>query len=277
MTEVTQGTLISGVRFDKYENIPCYGVIINARCDLAQNKTNKVYYLAVIPLSLWIQSSEGFFQLTQNKLQEVESKIKAHVNPRGLAWETLKTFEINEFDKVIKENFNKDKDIKILTEDFINYKKFSSTNETTIENTKLLNTITEKIIKFFEDVSNGKNRNLLLIPKEALVQKSFTEPLIVDVSELDFVNIFTVNQIAQGEMDVKNIKLSEPTKSMYNKKFFLMNDPGYSIICDEIISPWVEYIVQHFANAFIRVGVDNMTKESIKVVVNQTFEMESFI
>ena len=40
MKEITQGTLISAVRSEKYSGINCYAIVINARCDLAQNKTN---------------------------------------------------------------------------------------------------------------------------------------------------------------------------------------------------------------------------------------------
>ena len=40
MKKITQGTLISAVRSEKYSGINCYAIVINARCDLAQNKTN---------------------------------------------------------------------------------------------------------------------------------------------------------------------------------------------------------------------------------------------
>ena len=40
------------------------------------------------------------------------------------------------------------------------------------------------------------------------------------------------------------------------KKFFFLYDPGYSMVEATIQSPWVEYLLQRFANTFIRVGVD---------------------
>lgn len=40
------------------------------------------------------------------------------------------------------------------------------------------------------------------------------------------------------------------------------------MVVDEVDSPWIEYIVQHFANAFTRVGVDNLSKEQIEETIN---------
>lgn len=40
-----QGTIIYGIRSDKYPAFPCYGIIITARCDIAQDTFVKDGYL----------------------------------------------------------------------------------------------------------------------------------------------------------------------------------------------------------------------------------------
>lgn len=36
--EVTQGSIISNIRSQKYLKVSCFGIVISARCDIAQNK-----------------------------------------------------------------------------------------------------------------------------------------------------------------------------------------------------------------------------------------------
>ena len=71
MSSITQGTVVSGKRSEKYEGIPCLGIIINARCDLAQGKVNKIYYLIAISLEEWMFSSIGF-----SKIVDIPSVLK---------------------------------------------------------------------------------------------------------------------------------------------------------------------------------------------------------
>lgn len=67
MYSLTQGTIITGVRSDKYSNIRCNGVVISARCDLANCKISKIYYL--IP-RLYMYSNE----------EEMIESLKGHVD-----------------------------------------------------------------------------------------------------------------------------------------------------------------------------------------------------
>ena len=43
MSGYTQGTTIYGLRSQYYEGICCYGVIITARCDIAQEKVKALH------------------------------------------------------------------------------------------------------------------------------------------------------------------------------------------------------------------------------------------
>ena len=52
MSSITQGTVVSGIRSKKYDRINCYAIVINARCDLAQNKANKIKIYLIYATSL---------------------------------------------------------------------------------------------------------------------------------------------------------------------------------------------------------------------------------
>ena len=42
----TQGTIIEYIRSTKYPEIKCQGIVISARCDLAQEKINQFHCLS---------------------------------------------------------------------------------------------------------------------------------------------------------------------------------------------------------------------------------------
>lgn len=55
--EITQGSVISNIRSPKYPGIKCYGIIISARCDLAQRKIDRVHAISALTLSSWLQTA----------------------------------------------------------------------------------------------------------------------------------------------------------------------------------------------------------------------------
>ena len=48
MNYINQGTVLYGMRSEKYPEKMCYAVIISARCDIANNKITKLYYLIAV-------------------------------------------------------------------------------------------------------------------------------------------------------------------------------------------------------------------------------------
>lgn len=100
MYSLTQGTIITGVRSDKYSNIRCNGVVISARCDLANCKISKIYYLIAVPSDDWLLSDEGFNIVLSQRQNDLEDKLQTKLGGSGLDWSTLKSFSVEEFSTV---------------------------------------------------------------------------------------------------------------------------------------------------------------------------------
>lgn len=96
MYSLTQGTIITGVRSDKYSNIRCNGVVISARCDLANCKISKIYYLIAVPSDDWLLSDEGFNIVLSQRQNDLEDKLQTKLGGSGLDWSTLKSFSVEE-------------------------------------------------------------------------------------------------------------------------------------------------------------------------------------
>ena len=60
MEQIEQGNIYYGFRSEKYTEVCCYAVIISARCDIANNKISKLYYLTAVDAKEWFCTKEGF-------------------------------------------------------------------------------------------------------------------------------------------------------------------------------------------------------------------------
>ena len=272
MTQITQGSVISGVRSDKYEKTNCYAIVINARCDLAQDKINKVYYIIAIPLNDWIFTSYGYQTIFCKKAKDVSGRIKSNVSGGGLSWEDLKDFSIDDFDTVISSSDLKNDKKEQAKIDFREYKHLTSERATRNDILNAIKTHKKDINIFLGEMSNGKNANFLLLPESALKGGSLSRGIVVDLRELDYFNMPQIDSLVKDKIDSHNIKLTQDEKELYNKRFFVLEEPGYSTILDEVSSPWIEFIVQRFVNAFIRVGVDNITQQQIESTISKIIE-----
>lgn len=73
--QFTQGSIIAHVRSSKYKDIKCSGVVISARCDLAQNKIKNFHYLTALPLENWIYE-ELYYKLIEEAISNELGGIK---------------------------------------------------------------------------------------------------------------------------------------------------------------------------------------------------------
>lgn len=92
MYELTQGTIISGIRAEKYQDASCNAVIVSARCDIAQCKVSNIYYVVAMDIRDWMLSDEGFHTILAKRVKELECQISQKLFNVDLSWETLKTF-----------------------------------------------------------------------------------------------------------------------------------------------------------------------------------------
>lgn len=62
MDELDQGSVLYGLRSDRYPGIPCYGIVITASCDIANSKVSKIYCLIGVDAKQWFCTEYGYRQ-----------------------------------------------------------------------------------------------------------------------------------------------------------------------------------------------------------------------
>ena len=129
------------------------------------------------------------------------------------------------------------------------------------------------VSSYFAEIANGRNTHYLFVPNEAITEKiADTNGLLVDLLELDYLPLELVKKIASGKIDYE--VLAETDKVEYDKKFFIRDQPGFAYPMGQVDSPWREYVLQHFSNCFIRIGVNNPGRDEAKAIVNDLFQKE---
>lgn len=277
MYSLTQGTIITGVRSDKYSNIRCNGVVISARCDLANCKISKIYYLIAVPSDDWLLSDEGFNIVLSQRQNDLEDKLQTKLGGSGLDWSTLKSFSVEEFSTVIHDQevgLKKDTD-KVL-EVFRTFKNYTSKYLELGDKKNILQNESKSVASSLLKIANGQMMHYIYVPENAYIKDgSIDRGLIIDLQELEYISIRDAERLVNCEIDIQSKDLSEVDKQRYNNCFFLMDWPGYAMAEYDIASPWTEYIMQRFSNAFIRIGVDGPQKEDVQSMVSRVSKQDT--
>lgn len=277
MYSLTRGTIITGVRSDKYSNIRCNGVVISARCDLANCKISKIYYLIAVPSDDWLLSDEGFNIVLSQRQNDLEDKLQTKLGGSGLDWSTLKSFSVEEFSTVIHDQevgLKKDTD-KVL-EVFRTFKNYTSKYLELGDKKAILQNESKSVASSLLKIANGQMMHYIYVPENAYIKDgSIDRGLIIDLQELEYISIRDAERLVNCEIDIQSKDLSEVDKQRYNNCFFLMDWPGYAMAEYDIASPWTEYIMQRFSNAFIRIGVDGPQKEDVQSMVSRVSKQDT--
>ena len=273
MREVTQGTLIYGMRSAKYSGVMTYGIIISAACDLAQDKIEKAFYLSAIPLKEWLCSDEGFRLVTANPASSYKNNLLKGLESYDLSWEVIQTLTPDEFE-VVAHKYICEKNIRnAVINNFKKYYRIAKDNLTVEEKAEVYRSENKAVSSYLGDIFNGSNTHFVFVPSSAITEQiADGNGLLIDLLELDYMPIELVQRIAKGEIDYE--VLDEAEKTAYDEKFFIREDPGFAYPTGRIESPWREYVLQHFSNCFIRIGVDNPGKKEAQDIVKDLFPKE---
>lgn len=273
MKDVTQGTLIYGMRSTKYPGVMTYGIIISAACDLAQDKIDKVFYLTAIPIKEWLCSDKGFQLVTAAPALNYKNNLLRSLEKYELSWDVVQTLSPHEFELVATKCISKKGDRDSALAQFEKYYRIAKGNLTFEEKAEVYLSESKAAASFLGDILSGSNTHYIFIPNQA-ISESLPEGqgLVVDLLELDYLPMELIKRIADGEIDCQI--MSDTETAVYDETFFLKEDPGFAYPMHGITSPWREYVLQHFSNCFIRIGVDNPGKNEAKGIVEALFREE---
>lgn len=233
--------------------------------------------MIAVPSDDWLLSDEGFNIVLSQRQNDLEDKLQTKLGGSGLDWSTLKSFSVEEFSTVIHDQevgLKKDTD-KVL-EVFRTFKNYTSKYLELGDKKSILQNESKSVASSLLKIANGQMMHYIYVPENAYIKDgSIDRGLIIDLQELEYISIRDAERLVNCEIDIQSKDLSEVDKQRYNNCFFLMDWPGYAMAEYDIASPWTEYIMQRFSNAFIRIGVDGPQKEDVQSMVSRVSKQDT--
>ena len=296
---------IPGFQIDpKYPTTLCYGVIITAKCDIAQNKVTKYYYLTAVDAAKWFSTEHGFQQTFGQIIRETHDTIMEKAKVVELDGDALLSFPLDTIRMIIedkKEGADKaQKDaIQKLLKAIERHFSFCRPGMTDDERFCVIKNNIKTVIRTLEDIDAGKQHHYYYLPEDAYLENGIkSKGIIIDLLEIESMSLGDAKKLLEKfgkgitydnlpELpDEESIKMAieEKNTSLLNKKFELMRErcrlqstywlekPDDFVAIEGMTrSPWCEHLMQRFSNAFIRIGLDNPQKGDFEEAINSCY------
>ncbi len=301
---IDQGTIIYGIQSSKYPTIPCYGVIITARCDIAQKKVPKYYFLIAIDASDWLRTKHGYELVYRDKIKGLESDIICKADELDLNGKILLSLDETNLEKVLaskREEYNRNKSqlnrVEKLSEKIAEFFIFSCN---TMDDSKRGEAIKEcpKIAeKELARIYKGEQSHYYFLPQHAyLGNKVFNKGLIVDLLEIRELPIDDASRIESPGIDFQILPKLPTLKELIDvievenhqeqdriiqayveherllSMYWLKGNSDFVCIDGTINSPWCEHLMQRYSNAFIRIGIEDPKDKDFKDIVKKCYQ-----
>lgn len=255
-----QGTIIYGIRSDKYPENNCYGIVITASCDIANEKTSKIYYIVGLDIDEWFKTDHGFKQTYDSYVNNIRENLYEQLLKYKLDMDILLSFSYDEIVKTLFEFVKKEKDRKCIEEKmklFLDFKAAKNVGD----REKLIKSNPSSIREWLKRVNKGETVHYYYLPQDAYIDnKIMNKGLLVDLQEIGCITLEDAKKINSPGIDYLLLSsLNECDLDKYTKSFWLNCKDDFVSIDKNIKSPWREHLMQRFSHGFVRIGLDGAT------------------
>lgn len=238
LKDITQGSIYNGAYHPRFEDIEILGLVITARCDIAnKGKVKSISYLPVIPLQVWMEVDFPGIIYDKN-IKNTENNLEQILKKYELTVASYKSYGKSNVLSVLKTKRVKEKDLQKIEIQMDRLDCLESKKSHEIK--KLFTTETEQLI---DEISKSKVSDLYLIDNI-----EGYGPCFVLLREVSQIEIATALQLGGGIY----------AQDCETPPFYPSKNGGdiFSIVA-ELKSPYIEHLMQRFSENFIRIGTTN--------------------
>lgn len=265
-----QGTILYGIRSERYPSVNCYAIIISASCDIANQKVEKIYYLVGVNAQEWFSTKYAYTQVYNEKLKSLFKKFNNDFKKYSLNAELIQQFSDDEVKLIIEQQ---DVDVRIkkqLLEIYSDYSVFCKPDMGDIDRLKAIRKDLKPIKNFLKDVTRGRIFHYYL-PEDSYLKNGKKDcGLIIDLQEIDSIPLEDISKIKSPGIDQLILSTYEGEERLrLEKKYFLESNDDFVAIEGTIVSPWRELLMQRFSQDFIRIGIDGATEDDFERLIRK--------
>lgn len=276
--QITQGSILNNMRIKQYPGFSFSGIIVTARCDIANCKVPKFHYLTAASVETWVKT-EGLYLAAQKLYEKNLNDILYGWEGTIPNYEALQSGSFENIVNVIKEaklpegtdekNFNGKKNTTISElEKIKKYYNITSIDGKLSEELWTDKELRNKALNILQDVINEKLKHYCFLHstgynrEEGLSKQPLDySGLIINLLDINVIDFETANKIENQQLDFD--KLNDLEKTKYNGIFFIEKEHDIIYPELEIKSPYLEWVMQQFSHAFIRIGINIPEKKDI--------------
>ena len=300
---IDQGTIIYGIRSSKYPTVRCYGVIITARCDIAQKKVPKYYLLVAVDASEWFCTEHGYEIVYSGVIKSIKKEIDSKANELDLCGDVLVSAGIQDLEAILSAkraeysgNRKQVQKVDNLAEKIAEYRIFSVRGMDDSQRSAAVKRQPKPAIAELEKIYRGVQSHYYYLPQHAYLGNSvYNKGVIIDLLEIGELSLEDADRIKSPGIDYQILpKLPTPEEMLevlnggsaqemekmlsgiqeikrLTTAYWLNEDSDFVDFEGTIKSPWCEHLMQRFSNAFIRIGITDPTAEDFKAVITQCY------
>ncbi len=249
---ITQGSIFNNAFNEDFGKSEDLGMLISARCDLANNKTSKYSYLPVIKLEKYILYYVARKLLVDQRNEEIQ-KIKNIIKTEGGSPDTIDYYGIKEgIEKLVSKKKNLTNAMSYLSK--VTLIESVQKKEWTNISQKDLSVIPDKKFKKeLKDLTENKTEGFFLIDEvvDHNDRGKILGPYVVLLREVHHMSSYTSDLIKSGCNHDDFLGKENTLRSL------IIEPGGLSYVLCNVKSPYIELIMQRFSNLFTRIGVTN--------------------
>lgn len=170
MDELDQGSVLYGLRSDRYPGIPCYGIVITASCDIANSKVSKIYCLIGVDAKQWFCTEYGFRQAYSQKITSSFKDFVRICNRFSLDATSLSNFTTEEVHLVVQANISQKTDQQKILEEYQKFLKYSPPHMNDEKRKQCIQCDSKPVISFFKRYRKRTYISLFLFTKISLLK-----------------------------------------------------------------------------------------------------------
>ncbi|MBS1165380.1 MAG: hypothetical protein H6R00_1405 [Proteobacteria bacterium] len=245
MGTLSQGTIFTCAKAERYCDQVVYGLVITARCDIAQEKFPVLNYVPVVTLDDWLMV-DGLDLIRERAEKESYGKLKGFLKAHDVAESILISQTLRDLSSSIFSGL-KEKE-KQQFESIITQIELSTTG--CIPNiSKFFEEFERTKVSLIEDLIHHKVTGYYFLP--GVYTSDPKRGFVVLLREASFVPRDIAPLIANGA-DLATLKTSK-TPNAVNCLNFSIDD--FAMPISQIPSPEIEHILQSFSMMFGRIGL----------------------
>lgn len=248
---LTQGTIFNCAYCASYPNNETLGLVITARCDIANKDKVKFYnFIPAIPFEIW-REKELLPLIKKQVFKNLDHQYSELLAKASFSKVNIKTYGFDRiYDVIVEKKSLNQKQIDRLN----SVKEKINCLEQKSSYSQLLIHFREEATRILCDIIENKNPDYFFID-DVLGYNS----VLVNLREIYELNLPTANKIPNGiELDNNEshpgLNLNIPNK--------------FCSIVGQLKSPFIELLMQRFTNNFVRVGVTNHRSELLTNIMD---------